>query len=217
MADEHPQYTKYRSRPRLPWERDDDLAGGEPREPKPDRRWSPFRRRVREPRRRRRLTVGRVAGYLAMGVAAWLLVSLVVFLISAQIQSSQISDAADAQLSGGGYPLTSPNTILVLGSDARTKKGAEPGAQTIGQPSRSDSIMLLRVGGGANAQLSILRDTVVDIPGHGRGKINAAYAYGGPSLAIETVESYLGIKVNDLVEVNFDNFPQLIDSLGGVN
>jgi LCP family protein required for cell wall assembly len=216
MADETPQYTKYRSRPRLPWERDDDIGTGEPREPK-RRRW-PFRRRREpgEPRRRRRLTVGRVLGYLALGVVAWLLVSLVVFLISAQIQSSNVSDAADAQLSGGGYPLTSPNTILVLGSDARTKKRAEPGANTIGDPSRSDSIMLLRVGGGANAQLSILRDTVVDIPGHGRNKINAAYAYGGPSLAIETVEQYLGIPINHLVEVNFENFPDLIDSLGGI-
>jgi LCP family protein required for cell wall assembly len=213
MADDHPQYTKYRSRPRFPWERDEQLQRGEPREPK-RRRW-PFRRR-REPGRRRRLTVGRVIGYLAMGVAAWLLVSLVVFLISAQIQSAQVSDAADAKLSGGGYPLTSPNTILVLGSDARTKENAEPGAQTIGQTSRSDSIMLLRVGGGANAQLSILRDTVVDIPGHGRSKINAAYAFGGPSLAIETVEQYLGIPINHLVEVNFANFPALIDSLGGI-
>ncbi len=151
-----------------------------------------------------------------MAVAAWLLVSTIVFLISAQIQSSKISDEADAQLSGGGFTLTSPNTILVLGSDARTEENAEPGAQTIGAPSRSDSILLLRAGGGANAQLSILRDTVVDIPGHGQNKINAAYALGGPSLAIETVESYLGIEVNHLVEVNFANFPDLIDSLGGI-
>ena len=104
----------------------------------------------------------------------------------------------------------------MLGSDARTQENAEPGAQTIGETSRSDSIMLLRVGGGANAQLSILRDTVVDIPGHGQNKINAAYAFGGPSLAIETVEQYLGIPINHLVEVNFENFPALIDSLGGI-
>src|SRR4029079_16815031 len=88
-------------------------------------------------------------------------------------------------------------------------------AQTIGAPSRSDSIMLLRIGGGANAQLSVLRDTVVDIPGHGRNKSNAAYAFGGPSLAIETVEQYLGVDINHLIEVNFENFPELIDSLGG--
>src|SRR5687767_2239881 len=139
MADDHPQYRKYRSRTRFPWERGDDLERGEPREPG-RRRW-PFRprRRQREHGRRRRLTVGRVIGYLAMAVTAWLLVSLIVFLVSAQVQSAQVSDAADARLGGGGYPLTSPNTILVLGSDARTKEHAEPGAQTIGQTSRSDS------------------------------------------------------------------------------
>jgi LCP family protein required for cell wall assembly len=204
--DEQPQYTLYRSRPRLPWRREDDGVGalrGEPREPRPKRRLP-------------RITPRRVLAYLAIAVAGWLLVSLVLFLVSAQIQSSKISDAASSKLSGGGYPLTSPNTILVLGSDARTKGTKEPGAQTIGEPSRSDSIMLLRIGGGANAQLSILRDTVVDIPGHGRDKINAAYAYGGPSLAIETVEQFLGIDINHLVEVNFENFPALIDALGGV-
>ena len=209
---EEPQYRTYRSRPRLPWERDETLGEDAPERKR--RSW-PFRRRQR-PARRRRITVGRVLRYLALAVGAWLLISLVLFMVSAQIQSSKISDAADAKLSGGGYPLTSPNTILVLGSDARTKNTAEPGAQTIGDPSRSDSILLLRVGGGANAQLSVLRDTVVDIPGHGRNKINAAYALGGPSLAIETVESYLGIDINHLVEVNFENFPELIDSLGGI-
>ena len=74
----------------------------------------------------------------------------------------------------------------------------------------------MRIGGGHNATLSIPRDTVVDIPGHGQNKINAAYAIGGPALAIRTVEQYLGIPVNHLVEVNFENFPQLIDALGGI-
>ncbi len=223
MADQRPdepQYKRYRSRPRLPWQRDEGLGAskGEPRDQPPRRRLWPFRRRrPSPPTRRRRLTVGRVVGYLAMAVTAWLLVSLVVFLISAQIQSSKVSDAAASKLGGAGYPLTSPNTILVLGSDARTKGTKEPGAQTIGSPSRSDSILLLRVGGGANAQLSVLRDTVVDIPGHGQNKINAAYALGGPALAIETVESYLGLEVNHLVEVNFENFPELIDALGGIS
>jgi LCP family protein required for cell wall assembly len=76
--------------------------------------------------------------------------------------------------------------------------------------------MLLRIGGGANASLSIPRDTVVPIPGHGATKINAAYAFGGPALALQTVKEYLGIDVNHVVEVSFGNFPQLIDALGGV-
>jgi LCP family protein required for cell wall assembly len=210
MADheDQPQYTVYRSRPRLPWQRDDDVPEpgekrDEPKGPKPKRP-------------RRRITVGRIVKYVALALGAWILLSLVLFLISAQIQQSKISDAAESKLSGGGYPLTSPNTILVLGSDARVKGKGEPGAQTIGQSSRSDSIMLLRIGGGANTQLSILRDTVVPIPGHGQNKINAAYAFGGPSLAIETVEQYLGVDINHLIEVNFENFPDLINSLGGI-
>ena len=224
--DDPPEYTVYRSRPRWFRGRDDgrfdggrDGAAGEPPPYKVHRSGRglrlPWRRRDGE---RRKLTVGRVVGWLALAVSAWLLVSLVVFLISAQIQSAKISDAAEAALSGGGFTLTSPNTILVLGGDARPPGSKEPGATTIGQgPARSDSMLLLRVGGGKNATLSILRDTVVDIPGHGRDKINAAYAIGGPALSIKTVESFLGIEVNHLVEVNFENFPELIDALGGVD
>jgi LCP family protein required for cell wall assembly len=210
MADprdeEQPQYTLYRSRPRLFRRRDDDgpLAPPEPGAPVPKRR------------RFRRISPGRVLKWVALVLVGWVLLSLILFLISAQIQQSKESSAVSAQLSGGGFPLTSPNTILVLGSDARPKGTKEAGAQTIGQPSRSDSILLLRIGGGKNATLSIPRDTVVSIPGHGTDKINAAYAYGGPALAIRTVEQFLGISINHVVEVNFDNFPQLIDALGGI-
>src|SRR4051794_5471726 len=225
--DDPPDYKVYRSRPQLLRRRSDDPDGLRPPSDAPEYEVHGGRKGFRMPslpRRRRSggggrkpITVGRVLRWVAAAVATWLLVSLVLFLVSAQIQSAKISDAASQQLTGGGFPLTSPNTILVLGSDARAKGSKEPGATTVGSgPSRSDSILLLRIGGGKNATLSILRDTVVDIPGHGRSKINAAYAYGGPSLAIRTVEGYLGIKINHLVEVNFENFPELIDALGGV-
>ena len=227
MADDDDRpYTTYKARPRFLRGRDDD--GLDPRaDDRPSyevhgrrRRLDPrgwFSRRTQPaPAPRRRLTVGRVLRFVAFAAAAWVLVSAILFLISAQIQESKISDAAERQLSSGGFTLTSANTVLMLGSDARTKGSKEAGANFIGSPSRSDSILLMRVGGGANATLSIPRDTVVDIPGHGRNKINAAYALGGPSLAIKTVENYLDIEVNHLVEVNFENFPQLIDSLGGV-
>jgi LCP family protein required for cell wall assembly len=167
------------------------------------------------PRRRGgRLTVGRVVRWLVVAALGWIALSLVLFLISAQVQQGKLSGAV--ALGGAGFPLTSPNTILVLGSDVRTKSTKEPGAQTSG-PGRSDSIMLMRVGGGKNARLSIPRDTVVDIPGHGRNKINAAYAIGGPALAVETIQQYLGVRINHLIEVDFANFPQLIDAMGGVD
>ena len=125
-----------------------------------------------------RLRPGRIVAYALGAVAAWLLISLIVFLVSAGIQSGKVSDEAKAALTDGGFTLTSANTVLILGSDARTRDTAEPGSSVGGQ-SRSDSILLLRIGGGANAQLSIPRDTVVDIPGSGTNKINAAYAIGG--------------------------------------
>ena len=219
--DEQPEYTLYRAKPRfLSRNRDDGglremqrdtPQGYEETPPQPGRAPKPGRRR-----RRPRISPWRVLRWLITALVAWLAISLVLFLVSAQVQSSKVSSAADNELGGAGYPLTSPNTILVLGSDARTKGSKEPGAQKIGQPSRSDSILLLRIGGGHNATLSIPRDTVVNIPGSGLNKINAAYAIGGPALAIRTVEAYLGIQVNHLVEVNFENFPQLIDALGGV-
>ena len=205
--DQEPQYTVYRSRPRFLSGRGGDGFKGLRREKAPG-----------EPRkRRRRITPGRVLKWVALAVVGWLLLSLILFLVSAQIESSKTSSAADTELSGGGFTLTTPNNVLVLGSDARLPGTHEAGANTIGQPSRSDSIMVMRIGGGANATLSIPRDTVANIPGHGADKINAAYAIGGPALAIRTVEQFLGIKINHLVEVNFENLPQLIDALGGVN
>ncbi len=56
----------------------------------------------------------------------------------------------------------------------------------------------------------------MDIPGHGRDKINAAYAIGGAGLAIETIEQNFDVPVDHLVEVDFANFPKLIDAMGGV-
>jgi len=84
-------------------------------------------------------------------------------------------------------------------------------------PSRSDTIMLIRTGGGHSARLSIPRDTVVEIPGHGLQKINAAYAFGGPALAISVIRNYLGVPINHVVEVNFEDLPQLVDAMGGVD
>src|SRR4051812_31643226 len=205
-----PQYTKYRSRPSLLSGRGDPLARFR-RGQKPGDEGGP-----QGPRRRKPITFGRVLKWLALAVGAWLAVSLLLFLVSAQIQSSSVDDAAQNALAGGGAPPFSATNVLVLGSDQRQKGSKEPGPSTEG-PSRSDSILLMRIGGGHSGRLSIPRDTVVDIPGHGRNKINAAYAFGGAELAVKTVDQYLGLKVDHLVEVSFENFPDLINALGGID
>jgi LCP family protein required for cell wall assembly len=202
-AGDPPEYTRYRARRRILPRRSEDTV--------------PLTRSSSgAPPQRRRPGWRRVAKWVLLALAGWILLSVLVFLVSAQIQSGKVSDDAKRALDGGGYPLTSANTILVLGSDLRTAGTKEPGAVTSGA-SRSDSILLMRVGAGHSARLAIPRDTVVDIPGHGRNKVNAAYAFGGAALAIETVKQYLGIEINHVVEVSFANFPDLIDALGGVN
>ena len=225
MADEKPDYKVYRSRPRLLRRREEDQldelrgpAAPPPRDDQPDYEVHRGGRGPRPPSLPRpsrvpRISPGRIVKWLAIALGVWLGVSALLFMLSAQIQRGDLAAKVGSQLDPGPYPLTGANTILVLGSDARSEGLAEPGS---GGPSRSDSIMLLRIGGGANAALSIPRDTVVDIPGHGTDKINAAYAFGGPALATETVKQWLGVDVNHVVEVSFENFPQLIDALGGV-
>jgi LCP family protein required for cell wall assembly len=208
---EPPKYTKYRARPsllsRLRGTKDPTI--GEPAAPKGagvgDRR-----------RGAARITWQRVLKWFAVAVAAWIGVSLLLFLVSAQIEQGKIGDATEDALDGGPYPAAKASTILVLGSDTRPKGTKEAGAETSGN-GRSDSILLLRVGGGANSRLSIARDTLVDIPGAGRQKINAAYAIGGAPLAIRTIKAYLGIDINHIIEVSFSEFPDLIDAMGGID
>jgi LCP family protein required for cell wall assembly len=203
-----PRYKVYRTRPRLlsRGSRDgasmlDELRGAPAGAPE---------------RRRKPITVGRVVKWLVLALVAWIGLSVVLFLISASLQQDKVSDAAKAALDPGGVGITSPQTTLLLGSDLRTKGNAEPGASTSG-PSRADSILLLRFGGGKSSKLSIPRDTVVDIPGYGRNKINASYAIGGAALTVRTVEQYLGIEINHVFEVSFANFPSLIDAMGGID
>jgi LCP family protein required for cell wall assembly len=205
-----PQYRTYRSRKRV---KDRLFPGGMPgiRRREGDQEQRPPALR---PPRSRAAIAWRVGKIVIAAASAWILLSVVLFLVSAQTQEGVSPETRNALAPGGS--LFTGSTILVLGSDARPKGSKEPGA---GGPSRSDSIMLMRVALGSVHKLSIPRDAVADIPGHGRGKINAAYALGGPALAIQTIEGYLGngLRINHIIEVNFDNFPEFIDALGGVD
>jgi LCP family protein required for cell wall assembly len=211
-SEQQPQYTRYRAGRGLrgggagdglgaiAGERSDHGRG-------PRRRWREWREKI-TPRRV-------ILGMLVL-ICGWIALSLALFLLSSHFaRTSPPSDVASV-LAPAGFPLTTANNILVLGSDRRQKDSREPGAETTGF-GRSDTIMLIRTGGGHAARLSIPRDTVVEIPGHGLQKINAAHAYGGPAESISLIEHWLGVPINHLVEVNFENFPQLIDAMGGVS
>lgn len=97
---------------------------------------------------------------------------------------------------------------LILGSDAREGDTA----------SRSDVIMLARLdpADGIAELISIPRDTMVTIDGHGTNKINAAYAYGGAAGAVECVSEFAGVPISHYVEVHFSELEEAVDSLGGI-
>ena len=112
--------------------------------------------------------------------------------------------------------------ILVMGTDRRSEEqttgtdatAAEwiPGAQ------RTDTIMVLHIDAdrqGASL-ISIPRDTWLYVPGYGMNKVNAAFSFAGPSLAVETIEQMTGIRIDHLAVVDWDGLKNITDSLGGV-
>ncbi|OIK13271.1 transcriptional regulator [Bacillus sp. MUM 116] len=92
--------------------------------------------------------------------------------------------------------------VLLLGSDSRGEKH-----------SRTDSIMIAHYDQNSHQAklISIMRDTYVDIPGHGKQKINAAYAFGGPELLRQTIEENFNIDVNYFAMVDFKGFSKVVD------
>jgi LCP family protein required for cell wall assembly len=190
----------------------------------PGRRRGLFRRRAGLPRRPRFHPIS-IVKYVVSFVVVWVLLSLVLFCISASQDAGNLpgGNATEAALSSSGPMLISPSTVLVLGLDNRpttgysSKEGGLTAAQQSEADANTDSIMLWRIGGGVSRRLSIPRDTLVDIPGRcGQQKINAAWSCGGPKLTIQVVESLTGIKVNHLIVVDLGNFPKFINDIGGV-
>ncbi len=228
-----PQYTRYRARPRLLGGSGEEPPRGERPERPQSARPAGARTRGRPAGRggsgsgalhaggqwgarwRRWTRPKRILVTLLSLVIAWLALSLVLFLVSSHFERTPLPTDVASVLDPAGFPLTSANTILVLGSDRRQKDSKEPGAETTGF-GRSDTIMLIRTGGGHAARLSIPRDTVIEIPGHGLQKINAAHEFGGPAESVSVIEPWLDIPINHVVAVNFENFPQLIEAMGGV-
>jgi LCP family protein required for cell wall assembly len=232
--EERPDYKVYRSRPGLLSRlKSPDLSklrertrreggDGEGEEAKPERPSAP------RPLWRRIL---KWVGIFALG---WILLSFILFEISSQIQKGKLIDMGDT-LHGNPFLAVSPQTILVIGNDIRSGQFAGTGEaesknclDAVGSgkatasscqhgPYRSDTLMLVRAGGGDFRKLSIPRDSLAQIPGQPENKINSAYAVGGAKLTVRTIEKFLGINIDQVAIVDFDGFRSFIDSIGGIN
>ncbi|AXK47215.1 LytR family transcriptional regulator [Brachybacterium saurashtrense] len=110
---------------------------------------------------------------------------------------------------------TPGTTYLIAGSDRRDGEAVGDDGT---DGARADTMMLLHKARNGNSYLiSLPRDTLVDIPGYGGYKLNAAYSFGGAPLLVETVEQFTGLTVDHYVEVGFDGVSEVVDSVGHVN
>lgn len=135
----------------------------------------------------------------------------------------------------GGSPVWTggPTNILVVGSDdrsglsAKERRRLNAGHEDFGR--HTDTMMLVHIGGdlGTVSVVSIPRDSLVTIPAHTgpdgapidehQGKINSAFATGGPAVTVQTVEQATGLPVDHYVEINFAGFLAMVDAVGGVD
>lgn len=109
-----------------------------------------------------------------------------------------------------------PFYMLLLGTDKSKSRVEEQGGS--GDGFRSDTIILARVDPKTPrvTLVSIHRDTLVDLGSHGKQKINAAYAIGGPAYATEVVSKFAGVPISHYAEVDFNGFLNIIDQIGGI-
>ncbi|MGH3470161.1 MAG: LCP family protein [Thermocrispum sp.] len=150
-----------------------------------------------------------------------MLVLILAFLIGVPLWAWSKISKVDAEPSGERPTATPGTTYLLVGSDSREGLSAEEREDlTTGDVggARTDTIMLMHVPrfGGKTLLLSLPRDSIVEVPGHGENKINAAYALGGPQLLVRTVESETGLRVDDYVEIGLGGFSNIVDAVGGV-
>ena len=112
----------------------------------------------------------------------------------------------DADLSPNSALPASPINILLLGVDAESD----------GQQ-RSDSMIVASIGADGVRLISILRDTAVDIPGYGEGRVNSAYAHGGAELAVRTVNANFGLNIMHWCVADYATLVRLVDAVGGID
>jgi LCP family protein required for cell wall assembly len=157
--------------------------------------------------------IGLASVVLLLLVVVWAIASWFAFSSGVSKANKQLTpDARSALVPQSGLLMSHSTTVLLLGTD-NSQVGGRAGDR------HSDSILLLRTDPSHHRlyYLSIPRDLTVPIPGYTTQKINAAFQIGGPALAIKTIRQFTGTDINHIVVVNFADFKDLINALGGID
>ncbi len=171
----------------------------------------------REPRTPRPGRTKRVMTVLAVALLAW-----AAFIVVTPVHAWSQVTREDTTPTGTRPADADGHTYLLVGSDSREgltaaqRKALGVGGDASGR--RTDSIILVHTpsGSGKPVLISIPRDSYLPIPGHGKNKVNAAFAIGGPKLLAKTLEQATGLPIDGYVEIGFGGFAGVVDSLDGV-
>ncbi|NLT26282.1 MAG: LCP family protein [Microbacteriaceae bacterium] len=177
---------------------------------------------VRERPRRRKRRAGRIWLGVLGGLLALVLVVLAGIWFVLQGKLQQIERIENPFPDEAGRPEQAvvdgepAINFLLVGTDSRDEAAGDSLLEALGD--RSDTIMVVHIPGDRSGVqvMSIMRDSWVDIPGHGTNKINAALSYGGMPLLVQTVEQLLDTRIDHVGVLGFDGFMGITEALGGV-
>lgn len=175
---------------------------------------SPSRRHKNGKKTARNVLLGFAAAVLVVGLVA----GAYIFNLAQTFNTGTTKiEAAFPEESTRPQKSGTATNILVMGSDTRGSSDVdvETDAST---DQRADTLMLVHIPADRKNvyAVSLMRDLWVDIPGKGESKINAALAYGGVPLMVQTVESLFQQRIDHVAMVDFEGFKGLTDALGGV-
>ena len=164
-------------------------------------------------RRRRRRVLVVILSVVALVLAAVVgYIGFLGFTVSNNVSQEELLPEPAPIVKEDGTEVEVPETgtgtnFLVLGSDTR---GSDRG--------RSDVIVLVHIPEDPESvqMIHFPRDLYVSIPGHGKNKINAAYAFGGAPLLVETMQNLLGVRIDHVARTDFEGFKRMTDAVGGV-
>ena len=159
-----------------------------------------------------------LAWLAALGLVAALAAGLVVAVSPRQPATAQDAPAVTVQKAhkGSAVPALKQRIVLLtVGSDSGAPKCGRGGTVEGG---RADALQLVIVDPAERrgSVLSFPRDSYVPIPGHGTNKINAAMAFGGPRLLVQTFERLTGLTIDYYALTSFDGLTDIVNKVGGV-
>jgi LCP family protein required for cell wall assembly len=156
---------------------------------------------------------------LRLGLIPLVLLLIVVYLAGVPLYFWTKIDKVDAE-PGGDRPADQPGTnYLIVGSDKADDLSDEQRKALQTGPrggTNTDTIIVLHTGSGGRTMMSIPRDTLTEVPGHGTQMINAAFAIDGAPLLVASVEKLTGIHIDHYVELGFGSVINTVDAFGGV-